>query len=85
MNYRKMAVEVVKIVGQEIVDRAEELIPNAESFNDIDIRVCIKSLSEVDFRIPEIQVNTDANIYLKNEAIEKISNMILEEMQSCSK
>lgn len=85
MNYRKMAVEVVKIVGQEIIDRAEELVPHIESFNDIDIQVRIKSLSEVDFRIPEIQVNTDANIYLKDEAVEKISNMILEEMESCSK
>ena len=27
MTYREMAVEVTKIAGQELVDRAEELIP----------------------------------------------------------
>lgn len=77
-----MAVEVTKIAGQELVDRAEELIPNTEGVKDIDIWIRIPSLSDNELSIPEIQVNT--NVYPKYGAVEKIVKLT-SEVQSCSK
>lgn len=74
MTYREMAIEVAKILGRELVERAEELIPNTEGVKDIDIWVHIPSLSDNEFNIPEIQVNT--NVYPKHVAVEKIVKMI---------
>ena len=77
-----MAVEVTKIAGQELVDRAEELIPNAEGVKDIDIWIRIPSPSDNELSIPEIQVNT--NVYPKYGAVEKIVKLT-SEVKSCSK
>lgn len=76
MTYREMAVEVTKIAGQELMDRAEELIPNTEGVKDIDIWIRIPSMSDNEFNIPEIQVNT--NVYPKHVAVEKIVKLISE-------
>lgn len=76
MTYKEMAVEVAKIAGQELVDRAEELIPNTEGVKDIDIWIRIPSLSDDSFNIPEIQVST--NVYPKRTAVEKIVKLISE-------
>ncbi len=76
MTYREMAVAVTKIAGQELVDRAEELIPNAENVKELNIWIRIPSLSDDSLNIPEIQVNTD--VYPKHAAIEKIVKLISE-------
>lgn len=76
VTYREMAVEVTKIAGQELVDRAEELIPNTEGMKDIDIWIRIPSLSDNKFNIPDIQVNT--NVYPKHGSVEKIVKLISE-------
>ena len=57
MTYREMAIEVAKIAGQELVERADELIPNAEGIKDIDIWIRIPSISDDALDIPDIQVN----------------------------
>lgn len=37
MTYREMAIETLKLIGQELIDRAEELIPNTEGIKSIDV------------------------------------------------
>lgn len=71
-----MAVEITKIAGQELVDRADELIPDTEGVKEIDIWIRIPSLSDDSFNVPEIQVNT--NVYPKYGSVEKIIKMISE-------
>lgn len=73
-DYRTMAVEVVKIAGKELIDRAEELIPNTEGVKKIDIWISIPTLSGDAFDIPEIQVSTD--VYPKRIAVDKIIRLI---------
>ncbi len=76
MTYREMAVEVVKIAGRELVDRAEELIPNTEGVRETDILIRIPSLSDDSLNIPEIQVST--NVYPTHASVEKIIDLISE-------
>ena len=76
MTYREMAVKVAQIAGQELMDRAEELIPDTEGVKDIDIWIRIPSLSCDSLDIPEIQVNT--NVYPKRTAVEKIVKLMSE-------
>lgn len=59
MTYREMAVSTMKLAGQELIDRAEELIPNATNVKNIDIWIRIPSLSCDTFDVPEIEVQTD--------------------------
>ena len=75
MTYREMAVAVCKIAGEELVERAEELIPNAENVKDIDIWIRIPSLTDDTFAVPEIEVST--NVYPKHKSIEKIAKLTL--------
>ena len=74
MTYREMAVAVCKIAGEELIERAEELIPNTDGVKDIDIWIRIPSISDNSFCVPEIQVNT--NVYPKRAAIEKIAKLV---------
>lgn len=76
MTYREMAVAVCKIAGEELIERAEELIPDTEGVKDIDIWIRIPSLSDDAFCVPEIQVDT--NVYPKRAAIEKIAKLVSE-------
>lgn len=74
MTYREMAVEITKIAGQELIDRADELIPDTEGVTEINVLIRIPSLSDDVFNIPEIQVS--ANVYPKQTAIEKIIKLV---------
>lgn len=56
--FRKRAVETVKLMGQELIDRADELIPRAQRVKEINIRLRIPTKTEV-FVPPEIQVDVD--------------------------
>ena len=77
MTYREMAVAVCKIAGEELIERAEELIPNTDGVKDIDIWIRIPSLSDYSFCVPEIQVDTNV-YYPKRAAIEKIAKLVSE-------
>lgn len=59
MTYREMAVSTMKLAGQELIDRAEELIPNATNVRNIDVWIHIPSLSDALDDVPEIEVQTD--------------------------
>ena len=41
MKYREIAIEMLKLMGQELIDRAEELIPSTEGIKDIDVWISI--------------------------------------------
>lgn len=73
MTYRKMAIEMLKLMGQELIDRAEELIPNTEGIKDIDVWISIPTMSDSELCIPEIRVNTIA--YPKRMALEKFMEL----------
>lgn len=73
MEYREMAIEMVKLMGQELIDRAEELIPNTEGIKDIDVWISIPTMSDSELCIPEIRVNTIA--YPKRMALEKFMEL----------
>lgn len=76
MTYREMAIETVKLACQDLMEQAEELIPNTNNVKDIDIWIRIPSLSDDRFDIPEIQVS--ANVYPKRCAVEKIAKLFSE-------
>lgn len=59
MTYREMTVETVKLAGQELIDRAEELIPNTTMVKGTDIWIHIPSFTDDEFNPPVIEVQTD--------------------------
>jgi hypothetical protein len=73
MNYREMAVEAVKLAGQELIDRADELICKTEGVKDIDIWIRIPSMTDDPNVIPEMEVST--NVYPRRESLKKIFEM----------
>ncbi len=73
MTYREMAIEMLKLMGQELIDRAEELIPNTEGIKNIDVWTSIPTMSDSELCIPEIRVNTIA--YPKRMALEKFMEL----------
>lgn len=73
MTYREMAIETLKLIGQELIDRAEELIPNTEGIKSIDVWTSIPTMSDSELCIPEIRVNTSA--YPKRITLEKFIKM----------
>lgn len=73
LKYREMAIEILKLMGQELIDRAEELIPNTEGIKDIDVWISIPTMSDSELCIPEIRVNTIA--YPKRMALEKFMEL----------
>ena len=73
MNYRDMAVAVCKIAGQDLIDRAEDLIPKVECVKNIDIWIRIPSLTDDPLCVPEIEVST--NLYPIKAIVSKIANL----------
>ena len=59
MTYREMAVEALKLAGEELINRADSLIPNAERVEQINVWVRIPSLSDNALEMPTIEVETD--------------------------
>ena len=73
MKYREIAIEMLKLMGQELIDRAEELIPSTEGITDIDVWISIPTMSGSEMYIPEIRVNTSA--YPKRMALKKFMEL----------
>ena len=74
MTYREKAIAICRIAGEEMIERAEELIPNTEGVTEIDIRIRIPSMTDDPYLIPEICVETD--VYPRRIAMEKIEKVI---------
>ena len=69
MEYREQVVEVLKIVGRELIERADELVPDAEYVTDTDIRIHIPTDTGM-LAIPEISVT--CNVFPIRTTVEKI-------------
>lgn len=82
MTYREMAVKTVNLAGQELIDGAEELIPNSTNVKSIDIWIHIPSLESDTFNVPEIEIQTD--VYPSRVALEKYIDLI-SEVRKCKK
>lgn len=59
MTFRERAVETLKVMGQSLVDKADELIPHTRNVKEVSVWLRIPSLSDDPDSIPEIQVSTD--------------------------
>lgn len=78
MTYREMAAGIIRIAGEELTQRAEELVPNTEHISDITISIKIPSLTDDKTFIPSIQIST--SVYPRHIAEEKIINLLHEGM-----
>ncbi len=68
-----MAIESVKIACQDLMDRAEEIIPETESIFGINVELHIPTMTDRSDSIPSLKVTVEA--YPKRVAIEKILNI----------
>lgn len=71
MTYRDLAVSACKMAGEELIQRAEELILNTEGIKDVDIWIKIPSLSDDPCCVPEFNITT--NVYPKRVNIYKLT------------
>lgn len=78
MTYREMAVKTVELAGQELIDRAEGLIPNATNVKNIDIWIHIPSLSSDTFDVPEEDRMNTFVMDCTLEDLRKIENFVPE-------
>lgn len=69
MKYREQVVEILKIVGQELMERADELVPDAKYVTDTDIFIHIPTDTD-ELTIPEISVT--CNVFPVRTTVEKI-------------
>ena len=76
MKYREKVVEVIKIVGRELTERANELVPDAKYVTDTDI--CIHIPTDADgLAIPEISVT--CNVFPVRTTVNKIIDIYKQE------
>lgn len=58
MKYREKAVEAVRLAGQELMNRAEEFVPNAERVINMEIVIKIPTDTAVP-EFPSLEVRTE--------------------------
>lgn len=58
MTYQQRAAAIVELAGQELINRAEELVGKMHNVTCIDITVHIPTLTERSVAMPEIKVAT---------------------------
>lgn len=76
MKYREQVVEVIKIVGRELMERANELVPDAKYVTDTEI--CIHIPTDADeIAIPEISVT--CNVFPVRTTVKKIIDIYKQE------
>lgn len=73
MTYRERAVATLKAFGEELINRAEELIPNAEKVKSINVWIKIPTLSDDMFDLPEMEI--ECEVYPSRVTIDKIIGM----------
>lgn len=76
MTYRETAINIVKIAGQELIDKAEKLIPQGSGFQKIEInaRIPIPTMTDDPDCLPEINIETKK--YIDREAFETIYTLL---------
>ena len=73
MTYRERAVAALKAFGEELINRAEELIPNAQKVKSINVWIKIPTLSDNISDLPEMEV--ECEVYPSRVTIDKIIGM----------
>lgn len=58
MKYREKAVEAIRLAGQELMNRAEEFVPDAERVINTEIVIRIPTNTEVVI-MPTLEVRTE--------------------------
>lgn len=76
MTYREMAIEITKMVGQELIDRADEMIPEVDGIKNVNIWIRIPSKSDDILNVPEIEVS--AELYPKVSTLRRSLEMMEE-------
>ena len=67
MSYRERAIAILKLAGQELISQAKEFVPDVHAIRELSVCIRIPSLSDDEFRIPEISVDVD--LYPRREVI----------------
>lgn len=70
MTYREQAIEVLKIAGRDLQERAADFIPDISNVRDISVWIRIPSKTDDPAMIPEIEVTT--NVYPKKELLHEV-------------
>jgi hypothetical protein len=70
-----MVLKTIKIACNDLSERAEELIPDAEGITDIKVVLRIPALTDQADCVPAIHVETDC--YVKRIAAEEIYKMLV--------
>ena len=70
MTYRERAVAALKAFGEELINRAEELIPNAQKVKSINVWIKIPTLSDNTFDLPEMEI--ECEVYPSRVTLKKI-------------
>ena len=60
MTYREMVIETIKLACQDLIDRAEILIPQCDSVCSTRVTLTIPTLSDNSNDLPGIKVEVDA-------------------------
>ena len=73
MTYRERAVEVMKLAGKELAERAEELIPDAKRVKDLNIWIRVPSLTD-EITYPEIEV--EVSVYPTRQMVDVYQKIV---------
>nr|DAI45406.1 MAG TPA: hypothetical protein [Caudoviricetes sp.] len=57
MTNREMTVNMLKLIGEELIDAADDLVPDTDEPKDIDVRITIPAQTNGKVVIPTIQVD----------------------------
>ena len=57
MTNREMTVNMLKLIGEELIDVAEDLVPDTDDPKDIDVRITIPAQTNRKVVIPTMQVD----------------------------
>ena len=77
MTYREMAIKVIKMACSDLMERAEELVPDTEAITNVDVVLHIPSLMDEGNCVPTIHVKTDC--YASRILADEICNMLSRE------
>ena len=70
MTYREMAIKTVNLACQDLMERAEELIPDTSGITSIEVNLRIPTQTDSLDSLPEVTVTTNA--FPRIKTVEKI-------------
>ena len=74
MTYREMAIKTLKCFGEELINRAEELLPDAKMVKSINVWIRIPTLSDDVTNLPDMEVQCE--VYPKRETLNKVISIM---------